>query len=105
MRTWIAAAFAMALGAAGCSSSQTAQDSPGIPPASEPGSAAAPRPQAPPAASAPQSGAEWEELLRQLKKGYEISAQQKESQADEHYRLVGLRFLLLCGDPPDFSDI
>ena len=87
MRTWIAAAFALALAAAGCSSSQTSQDMSGAmpPPAAAP--ATAPEPQAQPA-QAPQSSAEWEELIRRLKQDYEISEQQKASQADEHYRLA-----------------
>jgi tetratricopeptide (TPR) repeat protein len=87
MRHWIAATLALALFAAGCASSSEA-------PASGPGPAtpapaampAGQQPQAPP--RTPQTGAEWDEILNKLKATYEVTEQQKNSQADEHYRLA-----------------
>src|SRR5688572_18696508 len=83
MRTWFTASFApVLLLAAGCASSETAP--PAEKPADAPAAAAAP--QQPP--RNPQTGAEWEELINKLKSSYEITEQQKTSQADEHYRLA-----------------
>lgn len=84
MRTWLKTSLAPALLiAAGCASSETA-----APPAEKPEAApaAAAAPQQPP--KNPQTGAEWEELINKLKSSYEITEQQKTSQADEHYRLA-----------------
>src|SRR5688500_10281089 len=84
MRTWLTASFAPALLiAAGCASSETSSAPPADRPADAPAAAAAP--QQPP--RNPQTGAEWEELINKLKSSYEITEQQKTSQADEHYRL------------------
>lgn len=83
MRTWLSASFATGLLlAAGCASSETSSAPPA--PAERPAAAAAP--QQPP--KNPQTGAEWEELINKLKSSYEITEQQKTSQADEHYRLA-----------------
>ena len=35
-----------------------------------------------------QEGAEWDELLRKLRKEYQVSEQEQEAQADEHYKLA-----------------
>ncbi len=81
MRTWLTASFATVLGlAAGCASTET----PAAAPAAE---APAPAAQAQQPPRNPQTGAEWEELINKLKSSYEITEQQKTSQADEHYRL------------------
>ena len=35
-----------------------------------------------------QEGAEWDELLRKLRKEYQVSEQEQDAQADEHYKLA-----------------
>jgi type II secretory pathway component GspD/PulD (secretin)/tetratricopeptide (TPR) repeat protein len=86
MRHWIVATLALALAAGGCATSE-APASGSSAPAAQAAPAAAPAGQQQPP-RAPQTGQEWDELLSKLKATYEITEQQKQSQADEHYRLA-----------------
>lgn len=91
MRTWILALLATAF-AAGCAAAPAVmpsapgpQDTPAAP-QQNPG---AEKPGDP---AAPLQAAEWEELIKRLKQNYEVTEQQKGSQADEHYRLAERSF-------------
>jgi type II secretory pathway component GspD/PulD (secretin) len=87
MRTLTALLFAAAfLAATGCGSSGPRPEEP-APAAAEPAAAPAAeaRPQEPPA---PRSTSEWDQLMEKLKANYEVTQNQKTSQADEHYRLA-----------------
>jgi Flp pilus assembly secretin CpaC/tetratricopeptide (TPR) repeat protein len=86
MRNWVGTTLAVAIFAAGCSSSETRQAEPARDRDREP--AAVKAEVAPAEAAKPQSGSEWEELLNKLKANYAVTEQQKASQADEHYRLA-----------------
>src|SRR5438876_10244700 len=83
MREWIVAGAAAVLLAAGCSAPQ--QQAP--PPAAPAGAQAQPVPPPPPAGGQAQ-GAEWEQILKNLRQTYETQAAAQNSQADEHYRLA-----------------
>lgn len=73
------AAAVLLLVSAGCSTSPAR---PAIP---EPDSPTPPGKSS--TANVPQEGAEWDELLRKLRKEYQVSEQEQEAQADEHYKL------------------
>ncbi len=82
-RTWISLAVTLVLVAAGCSSAPKdgpAGPAPGAPPGGQPPAGEAAR--------QPQSATEWEELLNKLRATYQVTEQQKATQADEHYRMA-----------------
>ncbi len=104
MRIWFPTLIALALWAAGCAApeedeaaydEEAGEEAPPRPTEAlrkvEAGKAAKKAEAAPKASRTVQAG-EWDELLRRLKDNYEVTEQQKASQADEHYRLAERHF-------------
>jgi Flp pilus assembly secretin CpaC/tetratricopeptide (TPR) repeat protein len=86
MRIGIVSLLAAALFAAGCSSPGSPSQAPEE--SSRPAAVPVARAEGPQEPKAPQSSAEWDELLKKLRSNYEVTEGQKNAQADEHYRLA-----------------
>jgi len=89
MKTPILFLAALLLVVGGCSATPGAAGGPGDAAlsAGAPNGGAAPQDAAPPAGEQ-QSGQEWSELLNKLREQQQVNEQQKQAQADEHYKLA-----------------
>ncbi len=83
MRTWIGLSVVLALFVAGCGGQQRAEKEKAAPDVVDPqGTGTQEKPVRIDAAS------EWQELANRLRQHYQVTEQQKSTQADEHYRLA-----------------